>query len=50
MERRPQIHDIALHFAGIDSTLEPIPVQPGQHYSMGGIPTDIDGRTSISGL
>tara|TARA_B100001971_G_C18263156_1_gene589079 strand:+ start:3888 stop:5579 length:1692 start_codon:yes stop_codon:yes gene_type:complete len=50
MERLPQIHDIALHFAGIDSTLEPIPVQPGQHYSMGGIPTDIDGRTSISGL
>jgi succinate dehydrogenase / fumarate reductase flavoprotein subunit len=50
MERLPQIHEIALHFAGIDSTLEPIPVQPGQHYSMGGISTDIEGRTSISGL
>ncbi len=49
-ERLPQIREIALHFAGIDPTKEPLPVQPGQHYSMGGIPTDVDGRTPLRGL
>ncbi len=49
-ERLPQIREIALHFAGIDPMKEPLPVQPGQHYSMGGIPTDADGRTSLKGL
>jgi succinate dehydrogenase / fumarate reductase flavoprotein subunit len=50
LERLPQIREIALHFAGIDPVEEPIPVQPGQHYSMGGVPTDVDGRTPLRGL
>ncbi len=37
-------------FAGIDITKEPIPIRPGQHYIMGGIKTDVDGRTDIPGL
>ena len=49
-ERLPQIREICLHFAGIDPVEEPIPVQPGQHYSMGGIATDLDGRTALPGL
>ncbi len=49
-ERLPQIREIAIHFAGIDPVEEPIPVQPGQHYSMGGIPTDLEGRTPLKGL
>lgn len=49
-ERLPQIREISLYFAGIDPVEEPIPVQPGQHYSMGGIPTDLEGRTPLAGL
>lgn len=41
-ERLPQIHDLALHFAGVDCFKEPIPIQPTAHYSMGGIPVDVD--------
>jgi succinate dehydrogenase / fumarate reductase flavoprotein subunit len=50
MEKLPQIWDLALSFAGIDARESPIPVQPGQHYAMGGIETDIDGRTRVRGL
>lgn len=49
-ERLPGIRQIAIDFAGIDPITHPIPVQPAQHYSMGGISTDIDGETQISGL
>ncbi|TXT55909.1 MAG: succinate dehydrogenase, flavoprotein subunit [Candidatus Thorarchaeota archaeon] len=48
--RLPGIREICRNFAGIDPIDEPIPVQPGQHYSMGGIHCDGTGATSISGL
>lgn len=35
---------------GIDISKDYIPVSPAAHYSMGGIKTDIEGRTSIPGL
>lgn len=35
---------------GIDISKDYIPVSPAAHYSMGGIKTDIDARTSIRGL
>ncbi|HML04998.1 MAG TPA: FAD-binding protein [Methanobacterium sp.] len=50
MERLPGIRQIAIDFAGVDPIKDPIPVQPGQHYSMGGIDVDINGVTSLSGL
>jgi succinate dehydrogenase / fumarate reductase flavoprotein subunit len=50
MEGLPQIWDLALSFAGIDARKEPIPVQPGQHYTMGGIETDANCRTKVKGL
>lgn len=50
MERLPGIRQIAMDFAGVDPIKEPIPVQPGQHYSMGGIDVDINGATKIKGL
>jgi succinate dehydrogenase / fumarate reductase flavoprotein subunit len=42
MERLPGIRDICLQFAGLDPIEKPIPIQPGQHYSMGGIDVDPD--------
>jgi len=50
LDRLPGIRQIAIDFAGIDPILEPIPIQPAQHYSMGGIPTNINGETPLDGL
>jgi L-aspartate oxidase len=36
--------------AGLDLARDRIPVSPAAHYIMGGVETDLDGRTSISGL
>ena len=36
--------------AGIDPSRQPIPVSPAAHYLMGGVLTDLDGRTSLPGL
>jgi L-aspartate oxidase len=35
---------------GLDLATDRIPVSPAAHYVMGGIETDLDGRTSIAGL
>ncbi|HEY6636744.1 MAG TPA: FAD-dependent oxidoreductase [Solirubrobacterales bacterium] len=40
----------ALREAGYDPLREPIPVAPASHYVMGGIATDLDGRSSLAGL
>lgn len=50
MERLPGIRQIAMDFAGVDPIEKPIPVQPGQHYSMGGIACSNQGRTPMKGL
>ncbi|WP_284751180.1 FAD-dependent oxidoreductase [Arthrobacter sp. efr-133-R2A-120] len=36
--------------AGVDWTLEPVPVAPAAHYWMGGVVTDLHGRTSVPSL
>ncbi|MCC7253415.1 L-aspartate oxidase [Hyphomicrobium sp.] len=36
--------------AGIDPVTQPIPVAPAAHYHMGGVATDLFGRTSLEGL
>ncbi|MDQ1901339.1 L-aspartate oxidase [Paracoccus sp. WLY502] len=36
--------------AGIDPARQPIPVAAAAHYHMGGIATDADGRSNLSGL
>jgi len=45
----PNIVEI-LREAGRDPATERIPVAPASHYVMGGIVTDLDGRTVVSGL
>ncbi len=48
--RLPGIRQIAMEFAGIDPGTGPIPVQPGQHYSMGGVDAMNDCATALPGL
>lgn len=36
--------------AGLDLTRDPLPVSPAVHYVMGGVVTDLDGRTAVPGL
>jgi L-aspartate oxidase len=40
----------ALREAGLDPATEPVPVAPASHYVMGGIVTDLDGRSRVPGL
>lgn len=49
VNRFPNIYKTCLNY-GIDITKDYIPVAPAEHYSMGGIKTDIYGRTNIQGL
>jgi succinate dehydrogenase / fumarate reductase, flavoprotein subunit len=54
---RKRIHEalreivlVGRDFAGVDITREPIHIKPGNHYTMGGVKTDVHGATSIPGL
>ena len=54
---RKRIHEalreivlVGRDFAGVDITREPIHIKPGNHYTMGGVKTDVDGKTNIPGL
>jgi succinate dehydrogenase / fumarate reductase flavoprotein subunit len=54
---RKRIHEalreivlVGRDFAGVDITREPIHIKPGNHYTMGGIRTDVNGLTEIPGL
>ncbi len=47
--RFPNIYSTCKRY-GIDITTDYIPVAPAAHYCMGGIYTDIDGKTNINGL
>ena len=46
-KRLPGIREIALKFANVDCTKEPIPVVPTCHYQMGGIPTNYKGEVVV---
>ncbi len=48
-ERFPRIHATCLAY-GIDLGRQAVPVAPAAHYAMGGVRTDLDGRTTIERL
>ena len=48
-QRFPHIYSVCLK-AGIDIGRQPAPVTPAAHYFMGGLYTDLEGRTSAPGL
>jgi len=47
--RFPTIYATCLQY-NIDITTELIPIRPAAHYAMGGVSTDLEGRTSLEGL
>jgi L-aspartate oxidase len=47
--RFPKIYSTCLRF-GLDLAHDPVPVSPAAHYCMGGVRTDLEGRTSLDGL
>ncbi len=50
LARRFPTIDRAVRDRGLDWAREPIPVTPAAHYLMGGITTDLDGRSTLPGL
>ncbi|WP_163632689.1 FAD-dependent oxidoreductase [Microbacterium sp. B35-04] len=50
LARRFPTIDRAVRERGLDWAREPIPVTPAAHYLMGGVATDLFGRTSLPGL
>lgn len=50
LSRLPGVRDLALEFAGVDPIKEPLPIQPAQHYTMGGVDSNANCETSIKGL
>jgi len=50
LERLHGTRELSMVFAGVDPIYDPIPVRPGAHYQMGGVDTDVFGRTALDGL
>ena len=49
-KRLPSVREICIKFGGLDPVERPIPIQPAQHYSMGGIDVDVRCATSLPGF
>ena len=49
IERLHGTRELSMVFAGVDPIHEPIPVRPGAHYHMGGVDTDLSGKTALDG-
>jgi L-aspartate oxidase len=47
--RFPRIYQTCLAY-GADISTAPTPVHPAAHYAMGGVRTDLEGRSSVAGL
>ncbi|MBM3284973.1 MAG: FAD-binding protein, partial [Candidatus Aminicenantes bacterium] len=49
-KRLPSVREICVKFLRLDPVEKPIPIQPAQHYSMGGIDVDDRCATSLEGF
>ncbi|HIH44212.1 MAG TPA: FAD-binding protein [Candidatus Methanoperedenaceae archaeon] len=49
-QKLPQVYKLARDFANMDAAEECLPVQPAQHYTMGGIRTGNSADSTIRGL
>ncbi len=49
-KRLPSVREICIKFLGLDPVESPIPIQPAQHYSMGGIDVNERCATSLEGF
>ncbi len=48
-KRFPRVYETCLRY-NIDITEDLIPIRPATHYSMGGVRTDLQGKTNLAGL
>ncbi len=48
-QRFPRIYETCLAY-GVDIAREPAPVHPAAHYAMGGVWSDLEGRSTLQGL
>ncbi|WP_324170415.1 succinate dehydrogenase flavoprotein subunit [Sulfurimonas sp.] len=48
MEKLPELRDLAMTFLGLDMIKDPILISATAHYSMGGIPVNIDGNVRLN--
>jgi succinate dehydrogenase / fumarate reductase flavoprotein subunit len=50
LERLPLIREVTIKHIGLDPIEKPIPIRPVAHYTMGGVHTDIKGRTPVENI
>ena len=48
-DRFPRVYETCLQY-GVNIGTQPAPVAPAAHYAMGGVRTDLDGRTNVARL
>jgi len=48
-KRLPRVYSTCMQY-NLDITEDVIPVRPAAHYAVGGVRTDLDGKTSVPGL
>jgi fumarate reductase flavoprotein subunit len=49
-KKLPFVRELSKNYVGIDPVHEPVPVRPVVHYMMGGVDTDLVGRSRLPGL
>jgi fumarate reductase flavoprotein subunit len=49
-QKLPFMRELGREYMGIDIVVDPIAIRPVEHYMMGGVDADINGRTPLPGL